>query len=86
MHLERVTITRSVGNAAGYHFNNLYGFGRVDAGAAVKMAFNYDVDSGEREQTPWLGVGVQAEQGSLNLTIADDNAGERPIASKLPKT
>ncbi|KKL02401.1 hypothetical protein SD53_04890, partial [Rheinheimera mesophila] len=40
-------INSAADDAAGYNFNNLYGFGRVDAGAAVAMAKNYTVNLGE---------------------------------------
>ncbi|TLX51870.1 serine protease [Pseudoalteromonas ruthenica] len=63
-----------VENAAGYHFNNFYGFGRVNAGEAVKMALNYDVDLGERSQSDWLSAGVQNDDASLALVVPDNNA------------
>ena len=63
-----------VENAAGYHFNNFYGFGRVNAGEAVKMALNYDVDLGERLQSDWLSAGVQNDDASLALVVPDNNA------------
>ncbi|QSX36001.1 S8 family serine peptidase [Shewanella sedimentimangrovi] len=42
-------------NAAGYHFHTEYGFGRIDLGAAVKMAKDYKANLGEYQVTEWLG-------------------------------
>lgn len=63
-----------VENAAGYNFNNLYGFGRVDAGAAVEMAKEYDVALGEQVITDWNGVGSVVEEEALTLEIPDNSA------------
>lgn len=63
-----------VENAAGYKFNNLYGFGRVDAGAAVAMAKSYSVDLGDEVITPWQGAGSVLGQEPLSLEIPDNNA------------
>lgn len=63
-----------VENGAGYSFNNLYGFGRVDAGKAVKMAKEYDVKLGEQVITAWNGVGSVVEEDALALEIPDNNA------------
>lgn len=63
-----------VENAAGYNFNNLYGFGRVDAGAAVSMAKEYDVVLGEQVITAWNGVGSVVEEDALTLEIPDNSA------------
>jgi subtilisin-like proprotein convertase family protein len=62
-----------VTNDAGYEFNNFYGFGMVDADAAVTMAESYT-----------FGLGTQVEQnsnfssgsfgsGTLNTTIPDNS-------------
>ena len=56
-------------NAAGFNFNNLYGFGRVDAGAAVEMATSFNVDLGTFAETEWLNNGED-----LSLAIPDNNA------------
>ncbi len=40
-------------NAAGFHFNEFYGFGRVDVSAAVEMAKNYSQNLGEYVVTEW---------------------------------
>ncbi|MDP5211329.1 S8 family serine peptidase, partial [Microbulbifer sp. 2205BS26-8] len=61
-------------NAAGYHFNNLYGFGRVDAGAAVAMALNYSESLGEQIITEWQGLGSTAGEAALDAIIPDNNA------------
>jgi len=63
-----------VENAAGYAHNNLYGFGRVDAGAAVNMAKTYSVSLPEQIITEWTAVGTINEVDSLALVIADNNA------------
>ncbi|PCK31795.1 S8 family serine peptidase [Pseudoalteromonas piscicida] len=77
-------------NAAGYNFNNYYGFGLANAGAAVKMALNYSDDLGTQVTSEWQDAGAQileavaVEDGvselvmpaepSLDLTIPDNNA------------
>ncbi len=62
-------------NAAGYAFNNLYGFGRVNAGAAVKLALNYDKPLGDYVESDWIGLGTYAENAaSLELAIPDNSA------------
>jgi subtilisin-like proprotein convertase family protein len=60
-------------NAAGFSFNNLYGFGRVNAGEAVKMAKNYNQNLGEFVITDWIGNGTVVGEASLNKTIPDNN-------------
>ncbi|WP_394224937.1 S8 family serine peptidase [Pseudoalteromonas spongiae] len=61
-------------NAAGYKFNNLYGFGRVDAGAAVAMAKAYDTNLGEEVVSEWIGAGSVVGQEDLMVEIPDNNA------------
>ncbi|WP_444884748.1 S8 family serine peptidase [Microbulbifer sp. PSTR4-B] len=63
-----------VENAAGYRFNNLYGFGRVDAGAAVAMALNYSENLEEQIITEWKGVGTTADKETIEAIIPDNNA------------
>ncbi|WP_404341565.1 S8 family serine peptidase [Pseudoalteromonas mariniglutinosa] len=63
-----------VENAAGYSFNNLYGFGRVDAGAAVAMAKSYQTSLGEQTISQWQGVGTTIAENSLALAIPDNSA------------
>ncbi len=63
-----------VENAAGYSFNNLYGFGRVDAGAAVEMALNYSADLGEQVITDWQGFGSTAGEAAMTANIPDNSA------------
>ncbi|MEJ6476454.1 S8 family serine peptidase [Pseudoalteromonas piscicida] len=62
-----------VENAAGYSHNNLYGFGRVDAGEAVKMAKSYSANLGEEVITDWVGGGSVVDQESLEMTIPDNS-------------
>ncbi|MEI5638239.1 MULTISPECIES: S8 family serine peptidase [unclassified Pseudoalteromonas] len=63
-----------VENAAGFTHNNLYGFGRVDAGAAVTMAKSYNANLGEEVITDWVGKGTVVEEQSLEQTIPDFDA------------
>lgn len=66
-----------VENAAGYSFNNLYGFGRVDAGAAVAMAKDYSANLAQQVITDWQGKGISfgsaADAVSANGVIPDNN-------------
>lgn len=63
-----------VTNAAGYSFNNLYGYGRVNAGAAVKMAKSYNANLGELLITNWVGTGSQGEDNAAAVAIPDNSA------------
>ncbi len=63
-----------VENAAGYAHNNLYGFGRVDAGAAVAMAKAYGAMLPEQVFSDWVAAGSQAGEPALMLEIADNDA------------
>lgn len=61
-------------NAAGFSFNNLYGFGRVNAGKAVKAAKAYkNYKVGNIPKTDWVGKGSVVEQARLALSIPDNN-------------
>lgn len=62
-----------VENAAGYSFNNLYGFGRVNAGEAVRMAKNYTNPMPLEIQTGWISAGTAADEDSLALAIPDND-------------
>ncbi|ABM00423.1 S8 family serine peptidase [Shewanella amazonensis] len=53
-------------NAAGYHFHNEYGFGRVDVSAAVAMAQDYKADLGDYMLTDWI-----ASEADLDKVIPD---------------
>jgi len=63
-----------VENAAGFKFNNLYGFGRVDAGAAVAMAKSYDKNLGEQVITNWIGAGSAIGEEAMTSAIPDNSA------------
>jgi subtilisin-like proprotein convertase family protein len=63
-----------VKNAAGHSHNNLYGFGRVNAGAAVTMAKAYTAPLPEQYLSNWVALGTQAGEASLALAIADNDA------------
>ncbi len=56
-----------VTNAAGYKFHNWYGFGMVDAGAAVTMARTYAVNLGTFTNTGWI------SSGTISLAIPDNS-------------
>lgn len=63
-----------VENAAGYAHNNLYGFGRVNAGAAVALAKSYNATLPGQIISEWTALGSQAEAESLALEITDNDA------------
>ena len=56
-----------VANAAGYSYNNLFGFGRVNVGEAVKVAESYNDYLPPYTQSDW----VDAKAG---VTVPDNNA------------
>lgn len=62
-----------VKNAAGYSFNNLYGFGRVNAGEAVKMAKSYTSPLPAEITSGWINAGTRADEDSLALAIPDND-------------
>ena len=43
-----------VTNAAGFHFSNWYGFGRVNVADAVALAKNYNINLGEYIEKDWI--------------------------------
>lgn len=59
-----------VTNGAGFHFNNLYGFGRVDVDAAVAMATNNYQPLPALVETDWMDVDLSAAP----LTIPDNSS------------
>ncbi len=63
-------------NGAGYHFNNHYGFGRVNAGEAVKMALDYKHSLPEQVRTSWtVGIEQDINGEAVNpIEIPDNNA------------
>lgn len=61
-------------NAAGFNFNNLYGFGRVNAGDAVAMAKSYNKDLGEQVTTDWIGEGSAVDEEAMTSEIPDNSA------------
>jgi subtilisin-like proprotein convertase family protein len=63
-----------VENTAGYKFNNLYGFGRVNAGEAVAMAKAYDKDLGEQVITQWQGEGSVIGDDAMSSQVPDNDA------------
>ncbi|WP_062262312.1 S8 family serine peptidase [Endozoicomonas arenosclerae] len=54
-------------NAAGYSFNNLFGFGRVNVGEAVKMAETYDDYLGTYTSSGWIDT-------KAGITVPDNDA------------
>ncbi|KPD20387.1 S8 family serine peptidase [Idiomarina abyssalis] len=70
-----------VENAAGFSFNNLYGFGRPDAGAAVELAMSDSVELPELVETEWLETVLEtpvavpdnnADGASIEITVEED--------------
>jgi VCBS repeat-containing protein len=70
-----------VENSAGFSFNNLYGFGRPDAGAAVELAMSGSVELPELVETEWLETVLEtpvavpdnnAEGASIEITVEED--------------
>lgn len=73
-----------VKNKAGIEFNNLYGFGRVNAGKAVEMATSYTAKLGDLKTSAWIGTGVYAKDGkALNLEVPDNSAKGAEIALEV---
>ena len=66
-------------NAAGYYFHNWYGFGKVDAGEAVKMALNYTEDL--KTYTSFL-----TAIDSPALVITDPTAGSPVVPTPVSHT
>ncbi len=62
-----------VKNAAGYEFNNKFGYGRVNAGKAVQLAKTHTRLAAEKA-TLWSGVGVYAEQPAALAQEIPDNS------------
>lgn len=60
---------RYVVNNAGYQFSNTYGFGRVNAYAAVQMAKSYTSSLGDYIESAWT-----SSSSSLSLSIPDASA------------
>ena len=64
-----------VKNSAGFEHNNLYGFGRVNAGKAVEMAKRYSTNLGAFRITDWSGSGVYGPEAiSLDMAVPDNSA------------
>ena len=64
-------------NAAGYHFHNWYGFGRIDIDNATKMARNWNQNLGQfrtcsfKTSSPNLKIPANATGIKDNITISD---------------
>jgi subtilisin-like proprotein convertase family protein len=65
-------------NAAGYSFHNWYGFGMVDASAAVNMAKAYSVLLGTYSNTGWI------SSSALSLAIPDNSVAGVSNALAIP--
>lgn len=64
-----------VKNKAGFEHNNLYGYGRVNAGKAVEMAKSYKANLGELKLAAWTGLGIYATKPEkLASTVPDNSA------------
>jgi subtilisin family serine protease len=73
-----------VKNAAGFNFNNYYGFGRVNAGAAVAMAKSYTANLGPAVLADWVGVGSYAETpSSLALPVPDNSVAGATVSIEV---
>ncbi len=62
-------------NSAGYHFNNLYGFGRANAELAVNAARNYVSKMADYKET--LGNSDEAwtyDTGPISVNVPDNNS------------
>ena len=60
-------------NAAGFHFSNWYGFGRINLAEAIKLAKNYDVNLGEYTEMGWYplrayATGFEVPAGATGFT------------------
>lgn len=60
-------------NAAGFHFQNYYGFGRINIDNAVKLAKQYNFPMGTFKQTN-TGTTWKYTSGTISSTIPDANA------------
>lgn len=60
-----------VTNAAGFHFSNWYGFGRVNVADAIKLAKNYAVNLGKYIENDWLLK--KPTESNVSLSPADLN-------------
>ncbi|WP_299490168.1 S8 family peptidase [uncultured Shewanella sp.] len=49
-----IAIPKWTTNAAGFHFHDFYGFGRVNVSDAVEMALNYNTELGEYAVSNWF--------------------------------
>lgn len=58
-----------VTNAAGFHFSNWYGFGRVNVGEAVKLASNYKKNLGTYIESEWMNASLE----NNSVTIMSGN-------------
>ncbi|RYZ64946.1 MAG: serine protease, partial [Proteobacteria bacterium] len=58
-----------VKNSAGFYFNNVYGFGLVDADAAVRFTKVYSPVLGTQKESAWV-----SSSSNLNLSVPDNNA------------
>jgi hypothetical protein len=56
-------------NGAGFHFQNWYGFGRINVDNAVTLAKNYTYPLGT-----WRTTGWKYDSGTISLSIPDNNA------------
>jgi subtilisin family serine protease len=66
-----------VKNKAGFEHNNLYGFGRVNAGKAVEMAKAYTRNLGELKMSPWIDaaqepLALAVPGAEISIEVADD--------------
>ncbi|WP_299009267.1 S8 family peptidase [uncultured Shewanella sp.] len=60
-----IAIPKWTTNAAGFHFHDFYGFGRVNVSDAVEMALNYNTDLGKYAVSHWI------ESNDIDKAIPD---------------
>ncbi|WP_167404817.1 S8 family serine peptidase [Vibrio penaeicida] len=75
-----------VENQAGFHFNNHYGFGRVNAGEAVKLALNYKEMLPEQIKTEWVeGIAQNADgEPVAAIEVPDNNSNGAELIINIP--
>lgn len=68
--VDGITYHEWVTNHAGYTFHNYYGFGGIDATAAVEAAQNFPLDSlGDRSTAGWISTGTIDLHAGFGATV-----------------
>ncbi|MEN3157988.1 S8 family serine peptidase [Alkalimonas sp. NCh-2] len=74
-----------VENAAGYAFNNHYGFGLVQAGAAFQRLQQGNWRLPAKTYSPWHGTGLYGDGTPANLVIPDHSASGVSTTLTMPE-